>query len=44
MEDSFKKEERNYVYGALKDIYPSVENADSIIVGVRIISLPEGSN
>ncbi|XTI90776.1 hypothetical protein V2W45_1190566, partial [Cenococcum geophilum] len=44
VEDSFKKEERDYVYGALKDIYPSVENADSIIVGIRIISLPEGSN
>ncbi|OCK99841.1 uncharacterized protein K441DRAFT_536057, partial [Cenococcum geophilum 1.58] len=44
VEDSFKKDERNYVYSALKDIYLSIENADSIIVGIRIISLPKGSN
>ncbi len=44
VEDSFKRDKCNYVYNMLKDIYPSIENADSIIVGIRIISLLEGSN
>ena len=44
VEDSFEKEERDYVYSALKDIYLSMENADSVIVSIGIISLPEGSN
>jgi len=32
------------VYNTLKEIYPPMENADSIIISVRIISLPEGFN
>ena len=44
VEDSFEKDERDWVYDALKDIYPSMENADSVIVGVGIMSLPKGSN
>ena len=44
MEDDFEKDKRDWVYNALKNIYPSIENANSIIVGIRIISLLEGSN
>jgi len=44
VDNSFKGDERNYVYNTLKGIYPSMENAVSVIVGVGIMSLPEGSN
>ncbi|OCK92390.1 uncharacterized protein K441DRAFT_570663, partial [Cenococcum geophilum 1.58] len=44
VEDSFEEDKRNCVYNELKDIYPSVENAGSVIVGIGIISLLEGSN
>ena len=44
MEDSFEKDKRDWVYDTLKDIYPSMENADSVIVGIGIISLLKGSN
>ena len=44
VKDSFKKDKRDYVYDTLKEIYPSMENADSVIVSIGIISLPEGSN
>jgi len=32
------------VYNALKSIYPPIENAESIIVGITILSLLKGSN
>ena len=44
MEDSFKKDKYNLVYNVLKVIYPLIKNANSVIVSIGIISLPEGSN
>ena len=44
VEDSFERDKRNYVYNTLKDIYLSIENANSVIVSIGIISLLKGSN
>ena len=44
MEDSFKKNKYNLVYNAFKVIYPPVKNANSVIIGVEIISLLEKFN
>jgi len=44
VEDSFEKNERDLVYDVFKDIYPSIENVGSVVVGVGIMSLSKGSN
>ena len=44
IDDAFENDEHEMVYDALKSIYPPMENAKSVIVGVAILSLPKGSN
>ncbi|XTI82771.1 hypothetical protein V2W45_1226042, partial [Cenococcum geophilum] len=44
IDDAFKNDKHEMVYDALKGIYPPIENAKSVIVGVAILSLLKGSN
>ena len=44
VDDTFKNNKYKIVYDVLKGIYPPMENAESIIISVTILSLPEGSN
>jgi len=42
--NAFKNNKHEIVYNTLKGIYPPIENTKSVIIGVMILSLPEGSN
>ncbi|XTI96186.1 hypothetical protein V2W45_1255000, partial [Cenococcum geophilum] len=44
IDDAFKNDKYKIVYDALKGIYPPIKNAESVIIGVAILSLLKGSN